>query len=133
MKRARKIALAALLVLLLPLVLSGCLPGIAVYTPEDPAGFLNGVVHGWFAPISLILELVGMEVTMFAPVNTGFTYELLSLIHISANWKSALTTSSMTMSVAPVLERLAARSRNRSSGSAASGVTATCEASGSVA
>lgn len=76
MKRARKVALAALLVLLLPLVLSGCLPGIAVYTPEDPAGFLNGVVHGWFAPISLILELVGMEVTMFAPVNTGFTYEL---------------------------------------------------------
>ena len=76
MKRARKIALAALLVLLLPLVLSGCLPGITVYTPEDPAGFLYGVVHGWFAPISLILELVGMEVTMFAPVNTGFTYEL---------------------------------------------------------
>ena len=50
-----------------------------------------------------------------------------------AIWKSALTTSSMTMSVAPVLEMLAARSRNRSSGSAASGMTATCEASGSVA
>ncbi|MGI5885023.1 MAG: hypothetical protein ACOX83_08670 [Candidatus Spyradocola sp.] len=75
MKRARKIALLALFACL-PLVLTGCLPGIAHYTPESPAGFLNGVVHGWFAPISLILELVGMDVHMFAEVNTGFTYEL---------------------------------------------------------
>ena len=74
-RRARKLSLL-LLLLLLPLLLSGCLPGLAAYTPERPAGFLNGVVHGWFAPVSLILELIGMDVTMFAPVNTGLTYEL---------------------------------------------------------
>ena len=40
-------------------------------------------------------------------------------------WKSALTTSSMTMSVAPVLEMFSASSANSSSSSSASGVTAT--------
>ena len=74
-RRARKLSLL-LLLLLLPLLLSGCLPGLAAYTPEHPAGFLNGVVHGWFAPVSLILELIGMDVTMFAPVHTGLTYAL---------------------------------------------------------
>ena len=47
--------------------------------------------------------------------------------------KSEFKTSSMTMSVAPGLEMLAARSANRSSRSPESGVTATWEASGSVA
>ena len=47
--------------------------------------------------------------------------------------KSALTTSSMTISVAPVLARLAANSANRSSRSPASGVTETWVAAGGVA
>ena len=47
--------------------------------------------------------------------------------------KSGFTTSSMTMSVAPGLEMLAARSAKSCSRSAASGVTATWAASGSVA
>ena len=47
--------------------------------------------------------------------------------------KSELTISLMRMSVAPVLEILAARSANSCSKSAASGVTATWAASGSVA
>lgn len=47
--------------------------------------------------------------------------------------KSGLTISSITMLVAPGLEMLAARSANRSSSSVSSGVTATWEASGSVA
>ena len=47
--------------------------------------------------------------------------------------KSAVTISWITMLVAPVLEMLAARSANNCSRSAASGVTATWAASGSVA
>ena len=47
--------------------------------------------------------------------------------------KSGLSVSLMTMLVAPGLEMLAARSAKRSSRSASSGVTATWEASGSVA
>ena len=47
--------------------------------------------------------------------------------------KSSVSFSLMTMSVAPALEMLAASSAKSSSRSAASGVTATCVASGSVA
>lgn len=65
--------LAALM--LLPLTLSGCLPGISQYTQQDPAGFFNGVWHGWCAPISLIMEFFGGNVHMFESVNTGIGYE----------------------------------------------------------
>lgn len=47
--------------------------------------------------------------------------------------KSGFTISSITIFVAPGFEMLAARSLNSSSRSASSGVTATWEASGSVA
>ena len=45
MKKIRR--LAALLVLLaIPLMLTGCLPGDGSYTFDDPAGFLAGIWHG---------------------------------------------------------------------------------------
>ena len=75
MKKTVKMALLAV-ILLLPLMLSGCLPGIADYSPEHPAGFINGVWHGWCAPLSLIMELFGSDVRMFETVNTGFSYEI---------------------------------------------------------
>ena len=75
MKKTWKI-LAVALMALLPLVLSGCLPGIGGCTPEQPAGFLNGVWHGWCAPISLVMELFGSPAHMFETNNTGFSYEL---------------------------------------------------------
>ena len=75
MKKAWKLVLL-LAVLLLPLTLSGCLPGLSSYTPEHPAGFFNGIWHGWCAPISLVMELCGSKIHMFAENNTGFGYEL---------------------------------------------------------
>ena len=75
MRKARRLALAAALCLL-PLLLTGFLPGIAQYTPEAPAGFLNGVWHGWCAPITLIMELFGSDAHLFAECNTGLSYEL---------------------------------------------------------
>ena len=42
MNKLKKIALLAALCTL-PLLLTGCLPGIAEYTPEAPAGFFNGI------------------------------------------------------------------------------------------
>lgn len=75
MRKYKLIALTALLTLTLVL-LTGCLPGIKAFTPDAPAGFLHGVWHGWCAPVSLILRLCGMEVSMFETVNTGFSYEL---------------------------------------------------------
>ena len=52
---------------------------------------------------------------------------------MSTRIKSGIRPSSMTMSVAPGWEMLAAKSANNCSRSAASGVTATWEPSGSVA
>ena len=69
MKKIRR--LAALLVLLaIPLMLTGCLPGDGSYTFDAPAGFLAGIWHGWLAPISLILELCGTGIHMFENINT---------------------------------------------------------------
>lgn len=75
MKKHKLIALAALMALVTVLV-TGCLPGMKEFTQDAPAGFLHGVWHGWCAPVSLILRLCGMDVTMFETVNTGFSYEL---------------------------------------------------------
>lgn len=75
MGKAKKIMLLAALCAMM-LALTGCLPGIAEYTPDAPAGFLNGVWHGWCAPITLIMELFGTDVHLFAECNTGFSYEL---------------------------------------------------------
>lgn len=75
MQRVHKILLVSLL-LLLPLGLSGCLPGISNYTAVAPAGFFNGVWHGWMAPLSIIMQLFGAPVHMYAEVNTGLGYDI---------------------------------------------------------
>ena len=76
-------------------------------------------------PSSSISHLMVLELIISAvPFVGGITLVIL---------KSGLTTSSITISVAPVFEMFAAKSLNSSSKSASSGVTATCEASGSVA
>ena len=75
MKRQKIMALAAL-VGGAAMLLTGCLPGLREFTQDAPAGFLQGVWHGWCAPVSLVMQLLGMEVTMFAQHTTGFSYEL---------------------------------------------------------
>lgn len=75
MKKYKLIVLAVLLIVL-TVPLTGCLPGMEEFTQEAPAGFLHGVWHGWCAPVSLVCRALGMEVTMFEPVNTGLSYEL---------------------------------------------------------
>lgn len=73
-KSLRYVLLAALL--LLPLGLSGCLPGIGNYTVAAPAGFFNGIWHGWMAPFSLIMQLFGAPVHMYEGVNSGMGYDI---------------------------------------------------------
>lgn len=41
-----------------------------------PAGFARGVLHGALMPCALPNLLVGRDVTIYAPVNTGRTYNL---------------------------------------------------------
>ena len=78
MKRQKAMALAALAALAgaAAVLLTGCVPGMREFTQEAPAGFLHGVWHGWCAPVSLVMQLLDMDVTMFAQPNTGFSYEL---------------------------------------------------------
>ena len=75
MKKHKLIVLVMLLCCVMTL-LTGCLPGMQEFAQDAPAGFLHGVWHGWCAPVSLVLRALGMEVTMFEPVNTGLSYEL---------------------------------------------------------
>ncbi|HHT66353.1 MAG: hypothetical protein ACOX25_09240 [Caldicoprobacterales bacterium] len=70
----RVLILAVLLVLVL-LTLTGCIPGDGKHTSDKPAGFLWGVWHGWIAPISLIGGLFNKSLRVYETVNTGWWYD----------------------------------------------------------
>lgn len=71
-----KTGLLIILVLTLSLALTGCMPGDERYSSEEPAGFLWGIWHGWIAPISLILGLIGKGTRLYEVNNTGLTYDI---------------------------------------------------------
>ncbi|MDR3086078.1 MAG: hypothetical protein LBU47_07180 [Christensenellaceae bacterium] len=75
MKTLRKLGCLGLL-LCLPLLLSACLPGIGGYSESSPAGFFNGVWHGWLAPFSLIMQAFGAPLHMYEAANTGLSYDI---------------------------------------------------------
>lgn len=70
----KKIILLGLIVILC-LSLTSCFPGDKTID-DEPAGFFNGVIHGWIAPLSLILSFFKDNITMYEVHNTGFWYEL---------------------------------------------------------
>ncbi len=74
MSRPRTIATACLC--LLPLLMTACLPGDGTATPEQPAGFLWGVWHGWVAPISLVLGFFDKTTRVYEAANSGWAYDL---------------------------------------------------------
>ena len=60
-------------------MLIGSAFGIAKHLADrspGPAGFTRGVVNGAMMPLALPSLLVGRDVTIYAPVNTGRTYKL---------------------------------------------------------
>lgn len=57
------------------LLISGCMPGGGHNGPEEPAGFLMGIWHGWIAPISLIAGLFNDTIRVYEPFNTGWWYD----------------------------------------------------------
>ena len=64
-----------IMVVLLMVLLSGCIPGHERYTEETPAGFFWGVWHGWLAPISLIWSLFDANVGIYETENVGWWYD----------------------------------------------------------
>lgn len=71
-----KKALFLMVVLLLMLTLTGCVPGDGKITSEDPAGFFWGVWHGWIAPVSLIIGFFDRDIRVYEVINTGWWYDL---------------------------------------------------------
>ena len=72
---AKKSALLVLLVVLLPLVLSGCIPSDGANTQANPAGFFWGIWHGWIAPISLVIGIFRKGIRIYETANQGLIYD----------------------------------------------------------
>lgn len=64
-----------MLVFILAISLTSCFPGDKE-TGDEPAGFFWGILHGWIAPISLILSLFKDNVRIYEVINSGFWYDL---------------------------------------------------------
>jgi len=64
-----------LLLVLLLVVLTACIPGNVKYITR-PAGFLTGVWHGWIAPLSLIISIFKSNINIYEINNVGFWYDL---------------------------------------------------------
>lgn len=64
-----------ILLIFIPLILTGCVPGDGSYSTTNPAGFFWGIWHGWIAPISLILSFFKDGYRIYEVFNTGFWYD----------------------------------------------------------
>lgn len=47
-----------------------------IYETEKPAGFGRGLLHGAIMPLAMPNLMVGRDMTIYSPVNTGRTYKL---------------------------------------------------------
>ncbi len=65
----------ALLVILLTVFVTGCMPGEGHYHTKNLAGFFTGVWHGWIAPLSVIMGLFNPEVRIYEINNSGWWYD----------------------------------------------------------
>lgn len=72
---SKKMALFLILIVLL-LTLTSCVPGDGKNTSENPAGFFWGIWHGWVAPISLIIGLFNKNIRVYELYNSGWFYDL---------------------------------------------------------
>lgn len=71
----KKVVLISVLTLVLVVILSGCLPGGGNFVENTKANFLNGIWHGWIAPISLIGGLFNSNIRVYEINNTGWWYD----------------------------------------------------------
>ena len=72
----KKKCLILLMLLALLMLLSGCFAGEVTYTPENPAGVLAGIWHGWIAPVSLVFGFFDSDIRLYEPDNTGWLYDI---------------------------------------------------------
>ncbi len=67
--------LICMLLLIVIITISGCVPGDGKHTVEKPAGFFWGIWHGWIAPISLIGGIFNSDIRVYEPQSTGWWYD----------------------------------------------------------
>ncbi|NLC33475.1 MAG: hypothetical protein GX781_09305 [Clostridiales bacterium] len=72
----KKILLLGIMMVLLMMMLSGCVPGDGANSQTKLAGFFTGVWHGWIAPFTLIYSFFNRSVRIYEVFNTGFMYDL---------------------------------------------------------
>ena len=71
----KKIFILMVLSTVILLTFTGCVPGDGTATSIKPAGFFWGIWHGWIAPISLIMGLLGKNVRVYETFNSGWWYD----------------------------------------------------------
>jgi len=64
-----------LVVVLVLVGLSGCVPGDGSASASDPAGFFWGIWHGWLAPLTLIVGIFDSGVRVYEVYNSGWWYD----------------------------------------------------------
>ncbi len=67
--------LVLIMIALLAMMLTGCMPGDEKYTQDDPAGFFWGIWHGWIAPLSLIFGFFNDTTRIYELNNSGLWYD----------------------------------------------------------
>ena len=64
-----------ILLLLIMIFLTGCIPGEGKHTAIKPVGFFWGIWHGWIAPISLIVQIFNHDIRVYERNNSGWWYD----------------------------------------------------------
>ena len=72
----RKKIIILLVVILICLSVSACVPGDGANSNINPAGFFTGIWHGWIAPFSLIYSIFNKNIGIYEANNIGFWYNL---------------------------------------------------------
>ncbi|HCU07997.1 MAG TPA: hypothetical protein DF480_03340 [Clostridiales bacterium] len=72
----KKISIATIILVLVVITMTGCIPGDGTATAAHKAGFFWGIWHGWIAPISLIVGLFDHNISIYETYNTGWLYDL---------------------------------------------------------
>ncbi len=72
----RKITVITLLLLVVILSFTACMPRQDQNNAQKKAGFFWGIWHGWIAPVSLIVGFFNDEIRIYETHNTGWWYDL---------------------------------------------------------
>lgn len=72
----KRLSILAIILTLVLMTMTGCIPGDGTYTVAHKAGFFWGIWHGWMAPLSLIIGFFNRNIRIYEVFNTGWLYDL---------------------------------------------------------